>query len=113
MMNVSGPCFVIMKNGAAFNKYEVAATENTPLAIITTLYYFDDKDDAELYVKFLLQENGLRELNKLLASDRTFKWEKEEYEVFKNSINWDELRNKVKSLTFTTQTIKVQRKARI
>ena len=101
-----------MKNGVAFNKYEVAATETTPFTITTNLYYFDDKDEAELYVKYLLQENGEKELNRLLVSDRTFKWEKEEYRAFKNSINWDELRNAVKNLQFTTETIKIIRKGK-
>ena len=99
-MNVSGPCFVIMKNGAPFNKYEVVATETTPLCITTEAFYFEDKNDAELYVRYLQQEAGLKDINKLLASDRTFKWEKDEYEEFKNSIDWGELRTAVKDLKF-------------
>ena len=99
-MNVSGPCFVIVKNGAPFNKYEVVATESSPLCITTEAFYFESKSDAELYVRYLRQEAGLKDIDKLLSSDRTFKWEKEEYREFKNSIDWDELRNAVKGLKF-------------
>lgn len=111
-MNVSGPCLVIMKNGVVFNKYEVAATETTPLMITTNLYYFDKKDDAEIYVKFLQQEEGEKELRKLLKSDRTFMWEKEEYKAFMKTIDWDVLKNRVKTLNFTTETVRVLRKAK-
>lgn len=99
-MNVSGPCFVIIKNGEPFNKYEVVATTKTPLSIIAEAFYFDNVKDAELYVKYLQREAGLKEINKLLSSNRTFKWEKEEYSEFKNSIDWDEYKSQVKNLKF-------------
>lgn len=99
-MNVSGPCFVSIKNGLPFGKYEVVATTKTPLSIITEAFYFEQNADAELYVKYLQQEAGLKDINKLLSSDRTFKWEKEEYRAFRDSINWDELRDAVKNLKF-------------
>jgi hypothetical protein len=99
-MNVSGPCFVIIKNGAPFNKYEVVTTTKTPLSITTEVFYFKKKDDAELYARYLKQEAGLDNINKLLTSDRTFKWEKEEYKEFRDSINWDELRKAVKGIKF-------------
>lgn len=95
-----------------FNKYEVAATETTPLAIITNLYYFNNAADAEIYVKYLQQVAGEKELNKFLSSDRTFKWEKEEYRAFMNTIDWDVLKNEVKKLSFTTETVKILRKAK-
>lgn len=99
-MSVSGPCFVSIKNGVPFNKYEVVSTAKTPLCIITEVFYFDKEPDAELYVKYLQQEEGLKDINKILSSDRTFKWEKDEYREFKDSINWDVLRNAVKGLHF-------------
>ena len=99
-MNVSGPCFVVMKDGATFNKYEVVATQKTPLLIIAEAFYFDKEADAELYVKYLQREAGLKDINKLLSSDRTFKWEKEEYRDFKDTIDWDEYKRLVKDLKF-------------
>ena len=111
-MNISGPCLVIVKNGAPFNKYEIAVTQTTPLAVVTDLYYFDDKNDAELYIMYLYQEAGEKEIHKLLTSDRTFKWEKEEYRQFMKTIDWNVLKNKVKELTFTKETVKIVRKAK-
>ena len=112
MMNISGPCLVIVKNGAPFNKYEIAVTQTTPLAVITDLYYFEDKDEAEVYLMYLYQEAGERELNKLLSSDRTFKWEKEEYKQFMQTIDWDVLKNKAREIKFTKETVKILRKAK-
>lgn len=100
MTNISGPCLVIIKNGEPFNKYEVVATETTPLCITTEVFYFDNKDDAELYVLYLQREAGLDDIEKLLRSDRTFLWEKREYEEFMKTIDWDEYKNKVKDLKF-------------
>lgn len=111
-MNISGPCLVIVKNGAPFNKYEIAVTQTTPLAVVTDLYYFEDKEDAEVYLLFLYQEAGEKEINKLLTSERTFKWEKEEYRAFKKSIDWNLLKNKVKTLHYIKETVKIQRKAK-
>lgn len=101
-MNVSGPCFVIVKNGVPFNKYEVNATVNSPIGCwTTTSYYFDKKEEAETFYLYLLQEEGEKEIDKLLKSDRTFLWEKAEYREFKKSINWQELRDKVKKIHYT------------
>lgn len=111
-MNISGPCFVIMKNGQRFNKYEVAVTETTQLAIITDLYYFNSESDAELYVMYLYQEQGEKDLKKLLASNRTFQWEKAEYREFMKTIDWDSLKKEVKHIKFTKETVKILRKAK-
>lgn len=111
-MSVSGPCFVIMKDGVSFNKYEVTHTVQTPLLIKTDSFYFDNKDDAETYFLFLQQEEGEKELNKTINCDRTFLYEKEELIAFRNSINWDELRDKVKKMSYFTQTTVVKRKAK-
>lgn len=103
-MEIRGPCFYPIKNGEPFNKYEVLASETTPKGIITDKYYFDSKDDAELYLRFLLQEDGLKSINKTISSPRTYIWEKNEYKAFKASIDWGELRFKVKNLRFTKET---------
>ena len=109
-MNVSGPCLVIVKNGVPFNKYEVVATKTSPLCITAEAFYFDNQDDAELYVKYLQREAGKEDIDKLLASDRTFLWEKKEYETFRDSIDWDELKNAVKDLKFDYQKTVYKRK---
>lgn len=97
---MSGPCFVIIKNGVPFNKYEVVATESTPLCITTEVFYFKEKDEAELYVKYLQRKAGLKDINKILHSERTFLWEKKEYEEFKNSIDWSEYDDRIKKMKF-------------
>lgn len=99
-MNISGPCLVIIKNGEPFNKYEVVTTETTPLCINTEVFYFNNKDDAELYVLYLQREKGKKDIEKILHSDRTFLWEKKEYEDFKETIDWNEYKDKIKNIKF-------------
>ena len=99
-MKISGPCLVIIKNGEPFNKYEVVATESTPLCITTEVFYFTTKADAELYVLYLQREAGKKDIEKILHSDRTFLWEKKEYEDFKQTIDWNEYKDKIKSIKY-------------
>ena len=111
-MSVSGPCFVIMKDGVPFNKYEVTQTEQTTFTIKTDSFFFDNKDDAETYFLFLQQEEGEKELQKAILADRTFVYEKEELIAFRDSIDWDVLRKKAAQLSFIKQTTVVKRKAK-
>lgn len=108
-MNVSGPCFVMVKKGQPFNKYEVVLTETTPLTIKTKSYYFDKKSDAELYYKYLLQVVGEKEIKDFIAYNRNPQWEKNEYKEFRDSINWQELKDAVKDLVFIFEENEVRR----
>lgn len=103
-MELVGPSFVIVKNGKLLNKYEIIARIKTPKGTHSTLYYFDTEKDAELYRLYLQQVEGEKELNNLIDSSRTHNWEKREYEAFKETIDWNELPNKVKNIKFTTVT---------
>lgn len=103
-MELSGPSFVIVKNGRLLKKYEVIARSCSPKGIQTTAYYFNKKRDAELYYQYLNQIEGEKSLNNLINSDRTFKWEKKEYQDFKDSIDWNELPSKIKKIKFTSET---------
>lgn len=103
-MELVGPSFCIVKNGRLINKYELIARIKTPKGTQSTLYYFDSKEDAELYRLYLMQLEGEKELNTLIDSSRTHNWERREYEEFKESIDWEEIPNKVKGIKFTTTT---------
>lgn len=102
-MDISGPAFCILKDGKPFNKYEVVATDRNAKGITATAYYFDSKEDAELYLRFLLQKEGEKSINAFLHSERTPLWEKREYREFKESIDWNEIPAKVKNIKFTKQ----------
>jgi len=107
-MELSGPSFVIVKNGRLINKYELIARVRTPKGIKSTLYYFNTPEDAEIYRLYLIQQQGEKDLNKLIHSPRTHMWERKEYEAFKESIDWKELPAKVKKLKFTSETVFVE-----
>lgn len=107
-MELSGPSFVIVKNGRLINKYELIARVRTPKGITSTLYYFDSEADAELYKEYLLQREGEKELDKTIASRRIFNWERKDLEEFKESIDWDELPAKIKDIKVTSETVFVE-----
>lgn len=107
-MELSGPSFVIVKNGRLINKYELIERIRTPKGIQSTLYYFDTEEDAETYRLFLIQKKGEEELDRLICSNRTHKWERREYEAFKDTIDWAELPNKVKKIKFTSEEVFVE-----
>lgn len=103
-MDISGPAFCIVKDGLPFNKYEIVTTERTPKGISSTAYYFNTLEDAELYLRFLQQKEGERYIDSVLSSTRTPNWEKKEFIEFQESIDWNEIPAKVKSVKFTTRT---------
>lgn len=102
-MRIGGPAFCSIKGGLPFNKYEVLTSQLTPKGLLFTHYYFDNVDDAELYIRYLQQVEGLNDLKRQLRSSRTYLYEKRELEEFMETIDWDELPNKVKNLTFTVE----------
>lgn len=101
-MELSGPCFVIVKNGRLINKYELIARVRTPKGIQSTLYYFTTEEDAETYRLYLIQKEGEKELNRIIQSDRTYLHDKKDYKAFRDSIDWAELPAKVKKIKVET-----------
>lgn len=111
-MTISGPCFCPIKGGRPFNKYEVVCRFRTPKGYEATKYYLDTKEDAELYLLFLYQQEGLHSINKTLASTRTYRWERDELERFKESIDWEELPAKIKNINVTIEKTFVEIRGR-
>ena len=112
-MDIRGPCFYKIRNGQPFNKYEILASKRTPKGTYTTKYWFDKEEDAELYLMYLFQCQGERELDALMHSDRTYKWEKRELQEFIDSIDWEELPNRIANMKFETETTSVEMRVRL
>lgn len=91
-------------NGRILNKYELVTRKRTINGIQNSRYYFKTKEDAELYLRFLLQEEGERQIDNFLKSKRHHQWEKEEYQDFKESIDWETLRKAVKKIRVMKET---------
>lgn len=111
-MDIRGPCFYKIKNGQPFNKYEILASKRTPKGIYTTKYWFNTAEDAETYLMYLYQCEGGKNLEALMHSDRTYLWEKRELQKFIDSIDWNELPNKIKNIQVQTETTFVEMRAR-
>lgn len=93
----------MIKNGLPFNKYEVVCSESTPKGISSDCYYFNNKRDAEIYILYLYQLEGVKDIERLLHSNRTHLWEKREFEEFLATLDLEKLPNRVKKIQFTTE----------
>ena len=90
------------------NKYELIARVRTPKGIQSTLYYFKTLADAEIYRLYLIQQEGAKELDRVIRSERTYQHDKREYEEFRASIDWDTLPAKVKKIDVEIETAFVE-----
>ena len=101
-MELSGPSYCQIKDGLPCNKWMLTAHERTPKGTTYDIYLFAKKDDAETYLKYLQQCIGVDDLLKKINNPRTFKWEKEEYQEFYNSLDLTVLENAAKKIKFET-----------
>lgn len=104
-MEISGPGHILVRNGLPFNKYEVVERLRTPKGTLANFYFFDKYADAELYYHYLLQVNGVNDIDKAIANKRTYLWEKEELIAFKGTLDLSILENAVKKLEFIKDTV--------
>lgn len=86
-MEISGPSHVLYRDGKPADSYLVTSTEKTMTEIKVWSYYFDNPEDAELYLRYLQQEEGMKNLNRVLASKKVPDYEKKDYRAFKDSID--------------------------
>lgn len=101
-MDISGPGHILVRNGLPYDKYEVVTRLRTPKGTLANFYFFDKYKDAETYYLYLLQVNGVNDIDKAIANKRTYLWEKEELREFKASLDLTILENAVKNLKFDT-----------
>lgn len=109
-MSISGPCHVLYRDGKPDDSYLVTATQTTMIEIHVTSFYFKSKDEAELYVKYLQQVEGLKDIDRLLASKKIPEYEKEEYRQFLKTLEPEVLQKAVSKLTPEIVISKYRRK---
>lgn len=108
-MSISGPCFVPIKNGKPFNKYELVWVVKTPKGTKATKYYLRTKEAAERYLVYLQHLEGQEIIEAALRSSRTYKWEKDEYIAFRDSIDWKSIEKDIKHFKVITETTFIER----
>lgn len=99
-MELSGPSFCQIKDGMPCNKWMITTWERTPKGTTYEVYYFTKKDDADTYFLYIQQCIGIDDLKKKINNPRTFKWEREEYEEFYNSLDLKTLEDAAKKIKF-------------
>ena len=99
-MDLSGPSFCQIRNGAPCYKWLITACERTPKGTSYDIYLFKEKQEAETYLEYLRQCYNLEETKKKIASNRTFLWEKKELIDFLKTIDTSILIKAVKHIKF-------------
>jgi len=97
-MEVRGPCLITFRNGQPCRIYEVGTTEMTPKGYSNTMYYFDNWDDAETYVRYLYQVAGVADNHRKLRSKKIAAWEKAEIRAFLATLDLSVLEDAIKDL---------------
>jgi len=97
-MEVRGPCLLSVHDGQPCHIYEVVTTETTPKGYANTIYYFEDSDDAEVYVRYLYQVAGVEDNQRKLRSKKIADWEKAEIRAFLASLDLTVLEDAIKPL---------------
>lgn len=84
MKSVSNTCFVRVKDGKPFNKYEVRQTTTNRFTCTANVefWYFDKEEDAELYRRFLLERIGETEIHRLAGSSTVTSFDRKAYREF-------------------------------
>lgn len=109
-MEIIGPCHVLLRDGKQVDLQLVSTVKFSLLTCITTAYYFHSVADAELYISYLQQEEGLRNLESILSSKKIPEYEKKGYREFRDSLEPEILRNAVKSIDVEIIVKKTRRK---
>ena len=99
-MELSGPSYCQIKDGLPCNKWLITTHERTPKGTSYEVYLFKTKPDAETYFLYLQQCIGVDDLLKKINNPRTFKWEREEYQEFYDSLDLKTLEEAAKKIKF-------------
>lgn len=109
-MEIVGPCHVLLRDGKPVDLQMVSTVKYTLLTCTSTAYYFTNVEDAELYMRYLQQEEGLRTLESILYSKKIPEYEKKSYREFKNTLEPEILRNAIKNIKVEVVVKKYSRK---
>lgn len=97
-MEIRGPCLLLCHNGQRCYKYEVTTTERSLKGFSNVRYIFGNWEDAEIYLYYLYQVDGVDCIKRILASKKMPQWEKKEYKTFLDSLDLTELENLAKQI---------------
>lgn len=97
-------CFVIMKDGQPFNKWEVYTMQYNPSrgGQSYTFYYFDTKEDAETARQYFICKECERVSKNNIGRKYTYNKEIMEWQMLLESLDISALEAKWKSLKYTT-----------
>lgn len=97
-MEVRGPCLLLYHNGKPCRLYEVSTSQKSLKGFSNVRYFFEDWEDAEVYLYYLYQVAGVDSIKRLLASKKMPQWEKKEYRAFLQTLDLNTLTDLAKSL---------------
>lgn len=97
-MEVRGPCLMTYHNGKPCKLYEVSTSKRSLKGFQNARYFFEKWEDAEIYLYYLYQVDGVDCIKRILASKKMPQWEKKEYKAFLDTLDLKTLENLAKAL---------------
>jgi len=104
MSDISDVCFISVKDGLPFNKFEITKTTRTGISAATIeSWWFDTMDDADKYRLFLLLEEGYKNLGQAIHSVHTPSADRADYKIYRASLDLHQYDEIIRQIKFTTQ----------
>ena len=102
-MDIRGPCLLTFHNGKPCRLYEVVTSKKNMKGFNNVRYFFNSWEDAEIYVYYLYQVDGVDFIKRVQASKKIPNWEKREYKEFLETQDLTILENLVAHIQFTSE----------
>ena len=102
-MDIRGPCLLTFHNGSPCRLYEVVTSKKNMQGFSNVRYFFTSWEDAEIYVYYLYQVDGVDFIKRVQASKKMPNWEKREYKAFLDSLDLNTLKQLVSTIQFTSE----------
>ena len=102
-MDIRGPCLLTFHNGQPCRLYEVVTSKKSMKGFNNVRYFFSSWEDAEIYLYYLYQLDGVDFIKRIQASKKIPNWEKKEYRAFLETLDLKTLADLAAAIPFTSE----------
>lgn len=102
-MDIRGPCLLTYHNGQPCRLYEVSTSKKSMKGFNNVRYFFGSWEDAEIYLYYLYQLDGVDFIKRVIASKKMPNWEKKEYKAFLETLDLKTLKDIASTIQFSSE----------
>lgn len=102
-MDIRGPCLLTYHNGQPCRLYEVSTSKKSMKGFNNVRYFFGSWEDAEIYLYYLYQLDGVDFIKRVLSSKKMPNWEKKEYKAFLETLDLKTLKDIASTIQFSSE----------